>query len=233
MTATRTATTLTASALAALALTGCTTGGQDENTGSEATPTSSAPGAPSTENPSATATGTATGSSEAISAEHNQADVMFARMMIPHHRQAIQMSEILLAKQDQDPQIRQLAEQIRAAQGPEIDRMNAMLGAWGQESMGMDDMGDMGGMDHGSGAGMGGMMSQEDLDRLEAATGDEAARLFLEGMIEHHQGAVDMARDEVSDGENPQAKQLAEQIITAQEAEITQMEQMLQELPAS
>jgi uncharacterized protein (DUF305 family) len=224
-------TTLTALALAsALALTGCTTGGQDENTGSEATPTSSAPGAPSTENPSATATGTATGSSEAISAEHNQADVMFARMMIPHHRQAIQMSEIVLAKQDQDPKVRQLAEQIRAAQGPEIDRMNAMLGAWGQEPMAMDDMGGMDGMDHG---GMEGMMSQEDLAALEEAQGTEAAWLYLDRMSVHHEGAVDMARDEAEGGQNPQAVALAEQVIQDQEAEITQMEQMLERLPAS
>ncbi|MGW9549636.1 DUF305 domain-containing protein [Citricoccus zhacaiensis] len=234
-------TTLAALTLAsALALTGCATGTEDENAGSETTATSSAPAtseatATDTATASDPATGTASGAAEEISAEHNDADVMFAQMMIPHHQQAIQMSEIMLAKQDQDPQIRQLAEQIKAAQGPEIDRMNAMLSAWGQEPMDMDDMGmgDMGGMDHGSGSGMSGMMSQEDLDRLEAATGDEATRLFLDGMIEHHKGAVDMAQGEVDNGQNPQAVALAEQVITDQEAEITQMEQMLQELPAS
>ncbi|HRO93992.1 DUF305 domain-containing protein [Citricoccus sp.] len=233
-------TTLAALALAsALALAGCATGTEDENAGSETTATSSAPATTSeatvTDSPtaSATATGTATDSAEEISAEHNDADIMFARMMIPHHQQAIEMSEIMLAQQDQDAQIRQLAEQIKAAQGPEIDRMNAMLSAWGQEPMGMGDMGNMNGMDHGSGSGMSGMMSQEDLDRLEAATGDEAARLFLDGMIEHHKGAVDMAQDEVDNGQNPQAVALAEQVIKDQEFEITQMEQMLQELPAS
>jgi uncharacterized protein (DUF305 family) len=232
-------TTLSVLALtAALALTACG-GGENENTGPDAgaTATSSSPAATSaatdSATPSATGTDSATGSAEEISTDHNDADVMFAQMMIPHHQQAVQMSEIMLAKQDQDPQIRQLAEQIKAAQGPEIDRMNAMLSIWDQEPMDMGEAGDMGemnGMDHGFGADMSGMMSQEGLDRLEAAAGDEAARLFLDGMIDHHKGAVDMAQDEVDNGQNPQARQLAEDVITAQETEILQMEQMLRGL---
>jgi uncharacterized protein (DUF305 family) len=231
-------TTLTALTLAsALALTGC-------GTGAEATPTSSAPATAASSAPaatagtsatgsaaaSATATDSATGSAEAVSAEHNDADVMFARMMIPHHQQAIQMSEIVLAKQDQNPQVRQLAEQIKAAQDAEIDRLNAMLGAWGQEPMALADMGGMEGMDHG---GMEGMMSEEDLAALQQAQGTEAAWLYLDRMSVHHEGAVDMARDEAGNGQNPQAVALAEQVITDQEAEITQMEQMLERLPAS
>lgn len=77
---------------------------------------------------------------------------------------------------------------------------------------------------------MRGMMSEEDMAALDAAEGTEASRLYLEQMIRHHEGAVDMARDEVNDGQNPEAVALAEDIIDAQESEIAEMEQLLQNL---
>ena len=92
-----------------------------------------------------------------------------------------------------------------------------------------DGMEGMEGMDHG--ASMDGMMSEEDMQQLEDTQGTEAARLYLEQMTVHHEGAVDMARDEVDNGENPQAVALAQQVIEDQEAEIQEMETMLQELP--
>ena len=110
-----------------------------------------------------------------------------------------------------------------------------MLKAWGQQpvtdsagmgtmdEMGGMDHGEMGGMDHGEMGGMSGMMSQEDMTALEEAQGTEAACLYLEQMTAHHEGAVDMARDEVADGQNRHAITLAEQIINDQEAEIAQM----------
>lgn len=104
--------------------------------------------------------------------------------------------------------------------------MNAMLEAWGQQPV--TDSGGMGTMDEMGG--MSGMMSQEDMTALEEAQGTEAARLYLEQMTAHHEGAVDMARDEVADGQNPHAITLAEQIINDQEAEIAQMQQMLTDL---
>ena len=171
---------------------------------------------------------------------------MFAQMMIPHHQQAVEMSEMLLAKEGIpaqvvefaqgviDAQVVEFAQGVIDAQGPEIDRMNAMLEAWGQQSVtdsgGMGTIDEMGGMDHGEMGGMSGMMSQEDMTALEEAQGTEAARLYLEQMTTHHEGAVDMARDEVADGQNPHAITLAEQIINDQEAEIAQMQQMLTEL---
>lgn len=85
-------------------------------------------------------------------------------------------------------------------------------------------------MDHGEMGGMSGMMSQEDMTALEEAQGPGAARLYLEQMTAHHEDAVDMARDEVADGQNPHATTLAEQIINDQEAEIAQMQQMLTDL---
>ncbi|MCZ6937604.1 DUF305 domain-containing protein [Micrococcus luteus] len=218
--------TLTALALAsALTLTACGTGAQDENAGAEAsaTATSSAPAATPAATATATPSTTATGSAEEVSAEHNDADVMFAQMMIPHHQQAVEMSEMLLAKDDVPAEVAAFAQKVIDAQGPEIKRMNSMLTAWGQDPVDTDGMDGMEGMDHG---GMSGMMSEEDMTALDQAQGTEAARLYLEQMTAHHKGAVDMAKD----GQNPQAVQLAEQVIADQEAEITEMQQMLDKL---
>lgn len=176
-----------------------------------------------TTTPETTETTTATTEADGeISADHNDADIMFAQMMIPHHQQAVEMSEMLLAKEGIPAQVVEFAQGVIDAQGPEIDRMNAMLEAWDQQPVT-----DSGGMDHGKMGGMSGMMSQEDMIALEEAQGTEAARLYLEQMTAHHEGAVDMARDEVADGQNPHAITLAEQVISDQEAEIAQMKQML------
>lgn len=217
----RNTTTLAALTLAsALALTACGgTGAEDNGAGSESTPAASSAAATSTATDTAAPSATATGSAEEISAEHNDADVMFAQMMLPHHEQAVEMSEMLLAKDDIPTEVADFAQRVIDAQGPEIERMNAMLTAWDAEPMA-----EMEGMDHG---GMSGMMSEEDMAALEEAQGTEAARLYLEQMTAHHEGAVDMAQDQVDNGQNPQAVQLAEQVITAQEAEIAEMEQML------
>ena len=213
-------TTLTTLALTtALALVGCGTGAE-ESTGT--VPETAAPATSS-----AQATSTTSASGEAIATENNDADVMFAQMMIPHHQQAVEMSEMLLAKDNIPDNVRDFAQGVVAAQGPEIERMNAMLTAWDEEPL-MESDG-MEGMDHGSS--MDGMMSEEDMQQLEDAQGTEAARLYLEQMTVHHEGAVDMARDEVDNGENPQAVALAQQVIEDQEAEIQEMKTMLQELP--
>lgn len=176
---------------AALALTGCAAGT-----------------APATPDASASAATTAT---------YNDADVTFAQGMIPHHEQAIAMSDVLLAKDDVDPRVVELAEAITAAQQPEIDRLHAMLEAWGA------DPGE--GMEHG-GHGSG-MMSEADMDALEAASGADASRLFLEQMIEHHEGAVAMAETEVASGVATDAIEMAQAIIDAQRAEIDQMRELL------
>jgi len=219
----RNTTTLAALTLAsALALTACGTGTEDNGAGSDSAPATSSAAATSTTTDTAAPSATAPGSAEEISAEHNDADVMFAQMMLPHHEQAVEMSEMLLGKDDIPAEVADFAQQVIDAQGPEIERMNAMLTAWDAEPMA-----DMEGMDHG---GMSGMMSEEDMAALEEAQGTEAARLYLEQMTAHHEGAVDMAQDEVDNGQNPQAVALAEQVIDAQEAEIAQMEQMLQNL---
>jgi uncharacterized protein (DUF305 family) len=216
-------TTLTTLALAsALALAGCGTSGAQEGAGTDAETA-----APAASAPAATSTGAASG--EPIAAEHNDADVMFAQMMLPHHEQAVEMSEMLLAKDDVPAEVAEFAQRVIDAQGPEIERMNDMLTAWEAEPLA--DAEDMDGMDHGSGAGMSGMMSEEDMSALEDAQGTGAAQLYLEQMTVHHEGAVEMAQDQVEQGQNPQAVELARQVVADQEAEIAEMEQMLQELP--
>ena len=216
-------TTLTTLALAsALALAGCGTSGAQEGAGTDAETA-----APAASASAATSTGAASG--EPIAAEHNDADVMFAQMMLPHHEQAVEMSEMLLAKDDVPAEVAEFAQRVIDAQGPEIERMNDMLTAWEAEPLA--DAEDMDGMDHGSGAGMSGMMSEEDMSALEDAQGTGAAQLYLEQMTVHHEGAVEMAQDQVEQGQNPQAVELARQVVADQEAEIAEMEQMLQELP--
>ncbi|KWX68941.1 DUF305 domain-containing protein [Mycobacterium sp. NAZ190054] len=156
---------------------------------------------------------------------HNDADATFARDMIPHHEQAVVMSDIMLGKDGIDPRVTQLAEQIKAAQGPEIDTMRQWLTDWGVPAPSGHEGHDMGGgaVDH---AGMG-MMTEEQLEQLRQAQGVEAARLFLTGMIAHHEGAVRMAQTEVDSGQAPQAVDLAHAIIETQQREIATMREIL------
>lgn len=158
------------------------------------------------------------------SAAANSADVMFATMMIPHHRQAIEMSDMLLGKDGIDPKVSELAQKIKGAQAPEIELMNSWLGAWGAPTVAPGD-GGMSGMNHGS---MGsGMMSEDDMAALNKASGPEASRLFLEQMIQHHEGAIAMAQTELDQGQNPDALALAQKIIDTQTAEIAEMKALL------
>lgn len=152
------------------------------------------------------------------------ADVMFVQMMIPHHEQAIEMSEILLAKDGMPAELRELAEQIAAEQGPEIERMRSWLRDWGMPEMG-DMAGGHGG--HGGHGGMDGMLSQAELGELRAAEGDEAVDLFLRQMIAHHEGAIDMARDVIDNGRHPDVRALGDDIIASQQAEIELMTEWL------
>ena len=152
------------------------------------------------------------------STEANAADVMFAQMMIPHHEQALEMSAIVLAKDGVDPEVAELAEQIAAAQGPEIDQLEAWLDEWGVPRMpGDHDMG------------MNGMLTDAELDELEAADGASGSDLFLEQMIEHHEGAIDMAEAHQESGEHEGALELSAAIIETQAGEIERMRELLAE----
>lgn len=152
-------------------------------------------------------------SESATDADFNDADVSFLQMMIPHHEQAVAMSD-LAAAQAEDPEVVALAAQIAAAQQPEIDEMTGLLDEWGQST-------EMEGHD---GMSMGGMATDDQMADLEAARGADFDRLFVDLMIAHHQGAVDMAEEEQTEGQNAEAVALADAIITAQTTEIETLE---------
>jgi uncharacterized protein (DUF305 family) len=180
------------------------------------------------------ATTSATTSVAEEAAAHNDADVMFAQMMLPHHSQAIEMSDMLLAKQDIPADVTALAEQIKAAQGPEIAQLESWLAQWGEPTempeTGNSDMPGMDmdeGIDGMEGMQMEGMMSEEDMQALSEAQAADAARLFLEQMIAHHEGAVDMAQTEIEDGQFPDAVEMARTIVDTQQQEIETMRQLL------
>ncbi|GDY33432.1 DUF305 domain-containing protein [Gandjariella thermophila] len=167
--------------------------------------------------------------------DHNQADVSFAEQMIPHHQGAIAMAA-MVATHTTNPQIRDLATRIQNAQQPEITQMTAWLSRWDGAAatptspMPEANHGPMGPMPSGSGMpGMGsmgsvpGMMTPEEMGQLQQANGADFDRMWLQMMIKHHQGAIDMAKTELAQGSNAEAKELAQKIIDAQQAEITQM----------
>lgn len=154
-------------------------------------------------------------------ADHNDADVEFAQQMIPHHEGALEMAKLATEKAS-DAKVKDLAGRIEAAQEPEIEQMKGWLEDW-DESV---DSG--GGMDMGGGSMSG--MSKDDMSKLEAATGTEFDRMFLTSMVEHHKKAIEMAETEIADGQFADAVALAEQIKSSQEAEVTEMEAMLEQL---
>ncbi|WP_426227537.1 DUF305 domain-containing protein [Pseudarthrobacter sp. DSP2-3-2b1] len=153
-------------------------------------------------------------------ADHNQADIMFARMMIPHHAQAVEMSDIMHAKPDIPAEVTSLATRIKAAQAPEIELMTGWLKTWNQPTGMMDGSGM-------PGHSMGGMVDAEGISKLKAAAGTDAVRLFLTQMIGHHEGAIIMAEQEISGGKFPAAIELCRDIVTSQAAEIVEMKELL------
>ena len=153
--------------------------------------------------------------SSAPAADHNAADTMFTQGMIPHHQQAVEMSDLMLGKGGIPAPVKDLATRIKAAQGPEIATMTGWLKSWNESAT------------MAPGHTMEGMMGDDDLNGLKAAQGTEAAKLFLTQMIAHHQGAVTMAKTEIAQGKNADAVALAKSIVTAQEAEIKEMQGLL------
>lgn len=166
------------------------------------------------------------GGEGADGAEPNPADIEFTQAMIVHHEQAIEMAALAEDRADAE-EVRGLATRIGEAQQPEIDRMQQWLEAWGEDPS--SGAADMGGMDMGDDDGTG-VMTAEDMEQLEAASGPDFDRMFLEMMIEHHRGAIAMARDVQSAGFHPDVLALADDVVADQEAEVQEMEQLLAEL---
>ena len=137
------------------------------------------------------------------------------------------MSDVVLSKDGLNADVRTLATQVKDAQQPEIETMRGWLTAWGQRPTPESTDGDMGGMDHGGDDSMATAKQMQQLMKADTAT---CQKMYLEMMIAHHQGAIRMARDEISAGRNAQAVELARRIDTTQQAEITQMTNLLGQL---
>jgi uncharacterized protein (DUF305 family) len=155
-----------------------------------------------------------------VDAEHNDADIAFIAEMTPHHQGAVQMAE-LVATRAESPEVKELAVKIIAAQDPEIEMMNKMATAWGVD---LEEAAAEHGGAHGA------MMGEDDTAALEPLSGAEFDREFLTRMVVHHEGAVEMAETLLADGLNPQAKQMAADIMESQTAEIEEMNTLLADL---
>lgn len=147
---------------------------------------------------------------------HNAADVSFAQLMIPHHRQAVEMAK-LAGTRAEDPRIKALAAKIQKAQDPEIATMTGWLKDWNAKVPAGMDMG---------GTTMPGMMSEQQMTALASKSGQGFDAIFVQMMIEHHSGAVAMAEQQLKNGQYGPAKDLARQIIKTQNAEIVQMQSL-------
>ncbi|WP_280208793.1 DUF305 domain-containing protein [Nocardia cyriacigeorgica] len=173
---------------------------------------------------STTATETTTSAAATTSAstrtDFNEADVTFLQMMYPHHAQAVDMAKMVPSR-TQNPQLLALAAAVEAAQAPEMQQITTLLESFGKPAPSSDEHGGHGGH------AMPGMMTPEQMTALENATGPEFDRQWMEMMIEHHVGAIDMANTVLAEGVNPDTKALATSIVAAQQAEIDQMKQML------
>jgi uncharacterized protein (DUF305 family) len=161
-----------------------------------------------------------TGSTPTSAAAFNAADVSFAQNMMPHHQQAVQMAD-LAATRANDAELKQLAAAIKAAQDPEIATMTGWLTGWGEPTA------PAGGH---SGMSMPGMMSDDEMAQLQAGSGVDFDRMFARMMIAHHNGAIQMAREQQTGGSNAEAKALAATIERTQAAEVTKLEAILDRL---
>lgn len=186
----------------------------------------------------------AASASASTTANFNDADVMFAQMMIPHHQQAVEMADLAPTRAS-DPELKDLAAKIKAAQDPEIATMKGWLTAWGKptEAPGGHNGHSMPGMSSSPGhnmsgmnsptpgsSGMPGMMSDQEMEELKAAKGTEFDKMFAEMMIAHHNGAIEMAKTEQANGSNPDAKALAAKIAADQAAEVQTLQKILDRL---
>jgi uncharacterized protein (DUF305 family) len=173
-------------------------------------------------------------SAQVSETDHNDADVAFATDMIQHHAQALSMVDLTVDR-TLDPEVQRLADDIREAQGPEIETMSDWLQDWDEEvpetmrdhSNAGHDMEGMGDTMEGMDSDMPGMMSADDFDELENAPDSEFQTMWLEMMIEHHEGAIELAGTQVEHGRFPDAVKMAKSIESSQAAEIEQMQGLL------
>ncbi|WP_369244700.1 DUF305 domain-containing protein [Streptomyces sp. R41] len=198
--------------VAALALGGCDSGSETKS-GKASGPSVIAPGKPGEAAETLSAQDAA--KQRADDDSPNSADFAYARMMIEHHTQALEMTE-LAPKQAESGQVKRLAARIAAAQGPEITTMKSWLKTHDGEQAGTDH-------EHGT---MPGMATEAQLKKLRAAKGKTFDELFLKLMITHHDGAITMATDVKAQGNNIQIEEMADDVIAQQTSEITRMREM-------
>ncbi|MBW4720739.1 DUF305 domain-containing protein [Saccharothrix obliqua] len=139
-------------------------------------------------------------------AEHNAADTAFARRMIPHHAQAVDMAALVDGRTT-NTEVVDLAQRIRTSHEPEIATMTDWLRAWGEPAAAQ--------------------RSDEDMTELKAAEDTDFDRRWLAMMIIHHRSAVEEAETALAQGTHPRAKALARRIVDAREAEIGEMQALL------
>jgi uncharacterized protein (DUF305 family) len=148
----------------------------------------------------------------------SDADIMFLQMMIPHHQQAVDMGTLAETRAS-NPEVKALAAQIKAEQAPEIKQMTQWLTDAGLPTEPSMDMGHA----------MGGVLSDAQMTALENATGPAFDKLYLEGMIGHHEGAIAMV-SMLKTSDNPSTTQLGKAIVSSQTAQIAQMKALLAKL---
>jgi uncharacterized protein (DUF305 family) len=199
-------------ALAALGLTGCDSGPEAKSHATSG-PSVIVPGGPGGENRTLSAADAAEQRAEDDSP--NSADVDYARMMIQHHSQALDMTE-LAPERARSSSVKRLAERIAAAQGPEITAMRDWLKSYGKDERPAEH-------DH---AAMPGMATEAQLKELRAARGRAFDELFLTLMITHHEGAITMATDVKAQGNNIRIEEMADDVVAQQTNEIARMQDM-------
>ncbi|WP_442810945.1 DUF305 domain-containing protein [Streptomyces sp. NBC_01217] len=145
----------------------------------------------------------------------NSADFRYVQMMIQHHSQALEMTGLVAARSDSTP-LKRLAERISAGQKPEIGAMEGWLTHNGGARPTT-------GHDHSA---MPGMATPAQIEQLRAADGAAFDKLFLKLMITHHQGAITMATEVLSQGNNVQVEEMAGDVVAQQTVEIDRMRAM-------
>ncbi|WP_371673135.1 DUF305 domain-containing protein [Streptomyces sp. NBC_00289] len=198
--------------LAALALGGCDSG-SDAKTPAATGPSVLVPGKPGEANQTLSAADAA--EQRVDDDSPNSADVTYARTMIEHHTQALEMTE-LVPDRARSSKVKRLAERIAAAQGPEITGMRGWLRTYGEDETG-------GGHAHSA---MPGMATEAQLGKLRAARGKAFDELFLTLMITHHEGAITMAANVKAQGNNIRIEEMADDVVAQQTSEITRMREM-------
>ncbi|WP_227979911.1 DUF305 domain-containing protein [Nocardia spumae] len=204
---------VTAVAATALIVAGC--GSDDSGSSAAPTPTPTSAMADMPGMPGMTGMHHGSTPATATRTDFDDDDVNFLTMMYPHHAQAVEMAKMVPTR-SQNQELITLAANVEKAQAPEMEQFAALLNSFGKPAPAAT-------MNHP----MGGVMTHDQMTQLQHASGAEFDRMWLQMMIEHHQGAVDMANTEIANGTNVDAKTLAHNILTAQQAEIQQMRGML------